>query len=130
METFLQPPWPVVALFFVQRVAVFPLLFLTGLARAAVCRGPARGLAVVATLLAALGVAVMLAPAISQQDAAWFREAARAARWGGGWAWPAIVALVIAIAGRLPGGRGRWIDALLAAGALALALLFALARLA
>lgn len=90
-----------------------PALAILALLRVFSARAGARWAAGLALLLAVLGAAALLGPAMTgMQGGMLTRAAMRAGDLGGGMALPLIASAPMLVSSMLPGTRWRWIDAL------------------
>ncbi|SDN36891.1 hypothetical protein SAMN05216196_101301 [Lutimaribacter pacificus] len=96
-----------------KEIAYLPALAILALLRVLSARAGARWAAGLALLLAVLGAAALLGPAMTgMQGGTVTRAAMRAGDLGGGMALPLIASAPMLVSSMLPGTRWRWIDAL------------------
>ena len=120
MTGFLQPAPELMALLFIKKFVWLQALSLLAALRVLAGRGPSRGAALAALLLALAGIAVTLAPALGLSGGA-LAGAARLMAAGGGWPALLLPSALLALSGLLPGRRWRGIDLLHGAALLGLA---------
>lgn len=112
MDSFLQPPPEVVAFLALKKFVYLEVVVLLALMRSLAARGAARWTALLALVIAAVGIAAQFGPAVTGlYSGPVYRASATAVNAGTGLALPLAASAALALSAVVPGRRWWGIDA-------------------